>query len=100
HAGFPPLLIKGSLRREFVTTEERFNREGERVGSVQVQRPRLALHVLRLDTLEFHALRPGTHPSGTTQLADFNTADLVEHYGQSLGRIMREQLPALHDPSN
>ncbi len=100
HPGFPPLLIKGSLRREFVTTEERFNREGEQVGSVQVQRPRLALRVLRLDTLEFHALRPGTHPSGTTQLADFNTADLVEHYGQSLGRIMHEQLPALHDPSN
>jgi Uncharacterised methyltransferase family (DUF6094) len=98
--GFPPLLIKGSLRREFVTTEERFNREGERVGSVQVQRPRLALHVLRLDTLAFHALRPGTHPSGTTELADFNTADLVEHYGQSLGRIMHEQLPALHDPAN
>jgi len=100
HPGLPSLLIKGWLRREFVTTEERFNREGERIGSVQVQRPRLALHVLRLDTLEFHALRPGTQPSGTNHLPDFNTADLVKHYGLSLGRLMHEQLPALHDPSN
>ncbi len=98
--GLPPLLVKGSLRREFVTSEERFNREGEKVGSVRVQRPRLALHVLRLDTLEFHELRPGALPSGAKQLADFNTADLVEQYGVSLGQLLREQLPALHDPAN
>ncbi|HET9210643.1 MAG TPA: hypothetical protein VFR03_09605 [Thermoanaerobaculia bacterium] len=80
--------------------EEKFNKEGALTGSVQVQRPKLTLHALRLDTLRFLELRPGTTPSGAAELADFNSADLVESYGESLGRLMREQFPALHDPSD
>jgi hypothetical protein len=98
--GLPPLLVKGSFRRDFQTVEERFNQEGEVVGTVKVQRPRLTLSVLRLDTLEFLEMKPGVTPSGATDLTDFNSADLVEHYGESLGRLMREQFPALHDPDN
>jgi hypothetical protein len=98
--GLPPLLVKGSLQRAFVTADERFNRAGEKVGAILVQRPRLTLHVLRLDTLEFHQLAPGTHPTGATEIAGFNSADLVEQYGASLGRLMRDQFPAIHDPSN
>jgi hypothetical protein len=98
--GLPSILVKGSFRREFHTAEKRFNREGELVGTIEVQRPKLTLSVLRLDTLEFLDLRPGAAPSGATDLADFNSADLVEHYGASLGRLMREQFPALHDPAN
>ena len=98
--GLPPILVKGSFRRDFHTVEERFNQEGEKVGSIKVQRPRLTLSVLRLDTLEFLELKPGAAPSGATDLADFNSADLVEHYGESLGLLMREQFPALHDPAN
>ncbi|MBW8878813.1 MAG: hypothetical protein JF614_27975 [Acidobacteria bacterium] len=99
-AGLPPILVKGSLRRDFVVVDEKFNQHGEFTGSVQVQRPKLTLNALRLDTLKFHALRPGSHPSGATDLADFNSADLVENYGDSLARLMRDQLPAIHDPSN
>ena len=98
--GLPPLLVKGSLRRRLLVADERFNAQGEKVGSVQVQRPRLTLNVLRLDTLEFHELKPGTVPSGAAAIADFNSADLIEHYGTSLGQLMREQFPALHDPAN
>jgi hypothetical protein len=98
--GLPPILVKGSLRRDFVVVDEKFNKEGDFTGSVQVQRPKLTLNALRLDTLKFHALRPGSHPSGATDLADFNSADLVEHYGDSLGRLMRDQFPAIHDPAN
>jgi Uncharacterised methyltransferase family (DUF6094) len=100
HPGLPPILVKGSFRRDFHTVEECFNKEGDKVGSIKVQRPRLTLSVLRLDTLEFLELKPGAAPSGATDLADFNSADLVKHYGQSLGRLMREQFPALHDPAN
>ena len=98
--GLPPILVKGSFRRDFHTVEERFNQEGEKVGSIKVQRPRLTLSVLRLDTLDFLELKPGAAPSGATDLLDFNSADLVEHYGESLGILMREQFPALHDPAN
>jgi hypothetical protein len=100
HPGLPPLLVKGSLQRSFVTAEERFNKEGERIGRILVQRPQLTVHVLRLDTLEFHHLAAGSSPSRATEIAAFNTADLVGHYGASLGRLMREQFPALHDPNN
>ncbi|HEX4959752.1 MAG TPA: DUF6094 domain-containing protein [Thermoanaerobaculia bacterium] len=98
--GLPPLLVKGSLRRDFVVVEEKFNKEGELTGSLQVQRPKLTLNVLRLDTLQFHELRPGSLPSGATDLAHFNSADLVAAYGDCLGRLMRDQFPAIHDPGN
>lgn len=98
--GLPPILAKGSFQRNFHTVEERFNKEGEKVGSIQVQRPKLSLSVLRLDTLEFLELKPGATPSGAADLADFNSADLLASYGESLGRLMREQFPALHDSAN
>lgn len=98
--GLPPILVKGSFRRDFHTVEECFNKDGDKVGSIKVQRPRLTLSVLRLDTLEFLELKPGAAPSAATDLSEFNSADLVEHYGESLGRLMREQFPALHDPAD
>jgi hypothetical protein len=98
--GLPTVLVKGSLDRELVPVECKFNREGEQVGTILVQRPRLHLHVLRLDTLDFHQLATGSHPTGAADLADFNSADLVEQYGTSLARVMREQFPALHDPGD
>jgi hypothetical protein len=45
-------------------------------------------------------LQPGAAPSGATELADFNTADLVARYGPTLARLMRQQFPAIHDPSH
>lgn len=98
--GLPVILAKGSFRRDFQTVEDRYNKDGDYIGSVKVQRPKLTLCVLRLDTLDFLELKPGAAPSGAQDLADFNSADLLEHYGESLGRLMREQFPALHDPAN
>ncbi|HEX4495477.1 MAG TPA: DUF6094 domain-containing protein [Thermoanaerobaculia bacterium] len=96
----PPILVKGSFRRDFQVVEDRFDSDGEKVGSIQVQRPRLTLSVLRLDSLEFLELKPGAVPSGARDLAEFNSADLVLSYGESLGRLTRQQFPALHDPAN
>ena len=83
-----------------MTVEEKYDKKGVMTGTVQVQRPKLTLNVLRLDTLEFHGLASWSPPSGATDLADFNSADLVEAYGDSLGRLMRDQFPAIHDPAN
>ena len=95
----PDLLAKGTFRKAYVTVEERHNRKGEVTGEVQVQQPRLDIHVLRLDTLAFQRIQLGTEPSGATSLDAFNTADLLEHYGGSLAKLVHEQLPALHDPA-
>ncbi len=98
--GLPPLLVKGSLRRDLVIVNQTFDSQGQVTGTVMVQRPKLTLNALRLDTLQFHELRPGSLPSSADDLADFNSADLVEAYRDSLSRLMRDQCPALHDVSN
>jgi hypothetical protein len=96
--GLPPLLVKGSLDRQLVPVERKYNRDGEQVGAVLVQRPRLRLHVLRLDTLVFHQLAAGSLPTAAADLADFNSADLVDRYGQSpddaCGDAMYELMPS------
>ena len=94
----PPLLAKGTFTKVLQTVDRRRNRDGEVTGEVCVQQPRLDLHVLRLDTLAFRKLALGAEPSDATAIEDFNTADLLEHYSGSLARLVREQLPALHDP--
>ena len=96
----PPILAKGTFTRVLQTVDQRRNKDGEVTGEVCVQQPRLDIHVLRLDTLEFHRLALGAEPSGARVLDDFNTADLLEHYGSSLAALVREQLPALHDPDD
>jgi len=96
----PYLLAKGTFTRTLQTVDHRRNKDGEVTGEICVQQPRLDIHVLRLDTLSFHKLALGTEPSGAETIDDFNTADLLERYSASLARLVREQLPALHDPEN
>jgi hypothetical protein len=96
----PPLLAKGTFTKVLQTVDRRRNRDGEVTGEVCVQQPRLDLHVLRLDTLAFQKLALGAESSEATAIEEFNTADLLEHYSGSLARLVREQLPALHDPEN
>jgi hypothetical protein len=98
--GLPPLLAKGVFKKEYLTTEEKKNKSGEVTGLVQVQQPELSLHVLSLVDYQYYELRPGIFPSGKTDLAQMNMADLLAYYGQSLIRLMAEQFPALHQPSN
>ncbi len=97
---FPTLLAKGTFTRDLITVERRFTKDGDHTGDVKVQRPRLDMRVLRLDNRTFHTLRLGTEPSEAQDIADFNTADLLVEYSEALARLVREQLPALHDPAN
>ncbi|HEY6324408.1 MAG TPA: DUF6094 domain-containing protein, partial [Thermoanaerobaculia bacterium] len=97
---FPYLLAKGTFSRTLQVVEQRRNKKGEVTGEVAVQQPRLDIHLLRLDTLRFQKLALGTEPSGAAALDEFNTADLLAHYSASLAQLVREQLPALHDPDN
>jgi hypothetical protein len=96
----PYLLAKGTFTRTLHLVDRRRNSRGEVTGEVAVQQPRLDMHILRLDSLDFHKLALGTEPSGAAAIEDFNTADLLAHYSASLAQLVREQLPALHDPEN
>jgi hypothetical protein len=97
-AELPPLLVKGVFDREFVTVEEKTDKDGRCKGLVQVQQPKLVVTVLDLDKRVYVTLGAGTEASRATDLARWTVADLLEHYSKSLMGVMREQCPVLYDP--
>ncbi len=97
--GLPPILAKGVFEREKQTVDTRTNKDGEIVGEVQVERPKLRLSVLDLKHARYLDIKPGAEPSGATTLETMNVADLVLSYQDDLIRVMKEMCPALHDPT-
>ncbi|HXU46617.1 MAG TPA: DUF6094 domain-containing protein, partial [Thermoanaerobaculia bacterium] len=95
----PPLLAKGQFEREPLDVSERCDGEGRVVSRVQIERPRLRLNVLRLDSYTFHELAEGSIPTGSDEVSDWNPADLIAHYDRSLARLLARQFPPLHDPA-
>lgn len=96
--GFPPVLLKGMFRRIEVEAERKVGKNGEVERIITVERPRLEISGLRLDTYEFFEPTPASVPSGAGTLEDANTADLIVAYSDALARLMAQQFPALHDP--
>lgn len=96
----PPILVKGVFERQLVQADIRTNSDGEVVGRVFVQRPRLSMTALRLDTGAFVTLRQGAERTAARRLEDMNTADFIAGYRGSLAELMREQFPAVHDPGD
>jgi hypothetical protein len=94
----PRLLAKGVFERKLVPISERYDSEGDFVGTIEIERPSLVLTVLNLDDLSFHRLQAGTVPAGGDDVSGWNAADLIVNYDESLGRLLRDQFPALHDP--
>ena len=94
----PPILAKGMLRREWLTVSEKRNSEGRVTSTLEIERPSLALTLLRLDTYQFHRLPAGIAPAGGDDPAHWNAADLIAHYGRSLAKVLGQQFPPLHDP--
>ncbi len=97
-ARHPPLLAKGVFERYLVPIAERSNADGDVVATVEIEKPRLALTVLRLDDYTFYRLAPGTVPAGGDDLSKWTAADLIANYGLSLAKLLGAQFPALHDP--
>jgi uncharacterized methyltransferase DUF6094 len=94
----PALLAKGVFERELIPVSERTDEDGELVATVKIERPRLALTVLRLDDYAFYRLQSGTIPEGGDDVSRWNAADLIANYDRSLARLLAQQFPALHDP--
>lgn len=95
----PPLLAKGVFERENLIVSEKTNQEGEVTGVVEIEQPRLRLTVLRLDEMSFHELAPGTVPTESDDVSEWNAADLIANYDRSLAKLLARQFPALHDPT-
>lgn len=94
----PPLLAKGTFERDYLAVGEKRDAEGDLVGVVEVEQPRLQLTILRLDSFTFHHLTAGTVPTGADDPADWNAADLIVRYDRSLAELLARQFPALHRP--
>lgn len=95
--GLPDLLVKGVFDREFVTIEEKQNKDGEVIGEIQVQRPKLVTTILDLDTQKYTTLKT-SGKSRSLQVDDMSLEDLLDHYGPSLMQVMSEQCPVAYDP--
>lgn len=96
--GLPPLLVKGVFDKEFRTVEEKRNKDGEKVAEVQVQHPVLQVTVLDLNAGTFHTIRPSVDLPLITGVEGMTLANLLDSYGLSLMRAMRDACPVLHDP--
>ncbi len=96
----PRLRVKGVFHKEFVTVDEKKNKDDEKTGEVQVQQPRLVVTVLDVARGVYHTLKSSAECSGSTDPATMTTGDLLTHYGRGLMRVMLEQCPVLHDPSD
>ncbi len=96
----PHLLVKGVFDREFVSVDEKKNKDGETTGVVQVQQPKLVITALDLSTKKFHTIKSSADRSTAVSIDKMTTADLLASYGRSLMRVMLAQCPVLHDPSS
>ena len=96
----PPILAKGVFRREDVVVDEKRDKEGETTAYVKVERPRLDLSILDLETYRYHRLEAGVTPSRSRNLADWTAADVMQNYDGGLAELLRKQFPPLHDPTN
>lgn len=96
--GRPALLVKGVFDRELRPVEEKRNKDGDVVGEVQVEQPKLVVTALDLSAKRYVTLPAGTEASGRDLGDGFNVADLLEHYGASLMGVMRQMCPVLYDP--
>ncbi|MFW6012218.1 MAG: DUF6094 domain-containing protein [bacterium] len=96
---FPPILAKGTYSREPVELDRTSSTDGVE-SVITVDRPRLRVTVLRLDTSSFHTLAEGTEPAGGDDLDAWTAADLLIHYGRSMASLLQRQFPPLHDPAD
>jgi len=95
----PDLLVKGSFDREFRTIDEKTNKDGETVGLIQVQQPKLVTTVLDLSNSTYHTITPSTEETNVSAVKDMTMADLLARYGRGMMRVMLQHCPVLHDPS-
>lgn len=82
--GLPTLLVKGIFQKEWHKQEEKTNAKGEITSTVVVQKPKLLVTTLNLETRQFQEL-------STAHESEGSIAYLIKHYGPSLAEAMEKQ---------
>lgn len=95
-SGLPNLLAKGVFERELLEVEHKTNKKGETTAIVQIQQPSLRLCALDIEGGTYYDLAPGSVPSGSTNLAEMNVADLLDRYRAAMGQVMQTMCPSIH----
>ena len=94
----PDVLLKGVFLREAKQIDSKFNKDGDLVGEVFVESPKLMITVLDLEKFSYHTLPPSDNETKSTNLATMTAADFILHYGKSLMSRLEATCPVLHDP--
>jgi len=98
--GLPPILVKGTFDREWKKTEEKKNKDGDVVGHVEQQRPKLVVTALDLRAGAYHTLAMRTDVTGARTLDAMTTADLLDRYGEGIVGTLRAHCPPAYDPED
>lgn len=100
HPRHPKILAKGIFRtRSIQATEAKPSKDGKSHSWTEVERPSLEITVLDIRRSRFHTLKTGTLPAGGHDLSQWTAADLMANYQRALTRILADQFPAVHKPS-
>lgn len=99
-SGLPPILVKGTFDREWSKTEDKKNKDGDVVGHVEQQRPKLVVTALDLRKGAYHTLAMRTEITGARALADMTTADLLDRYGDGIVGTLQAHCPPAYDPQD
>ncbi len=98
-AKMPPLLVKGCFDKEWLKESDKKNADGDVVGQVEVQQPKLVVTAFDLVSKSYHTLTASAAITDAASVGELTTADLLDQYGMSLMGVMLKQCPVLHDPS-
>lgn len=96
-SGLPEILVRGTFRRRFLPIEEKYNKNGEKVGELQAQVPELEIVALDLSRGTFHTLVSSVEQTGARTVAGMTAGDLLVSYGRDLLATLRDRCPALYD---
>lgn len=96
----PPLLVKGVFEKQWKTVDHKTNKDGDVVGEIQKETPKLVTTVLDLRDKCFVTMRNSVEVTGAEAVGAMTMGDLIEEYGVGLMATMRKRCPVLHDPTN
>ena len=98
--GLPPILVKGTFDREWKQTEEKRDKNGDVVGHVEQQRPKLVVTALDLRAGSYHTLAMRTDVTDARTLDAMTTADLLDRYGAGIVGTLQAHCPPAYDPED
>ncbi len=99
--GLPDLLIKGTFDKVYIPIEDKYNKDGEKIGEVQVEQPSMLITILDLESEEFHELPRGDDVDFDEDIvpavSEMTFRHILHYYGPSLMARMLSSCPAIED---